>query len=260
MTNAAHEQQSYYERTAAEYDTNHLREPEHEFSLSQLLGIVRYHGFSSLLDVGAGTGRVLRHAKQHLDGVKLCGIEPVAALRAVGYANGLSPDELREGNALQLDFPDNSWDVVCAFGILHHIKDPEAAILEMCRVARHGVFFSDMNNYGCGSVAQRVLALGLRSIGLWKPFQFVKNGFKYEKFSPGDGIFYSYSVFDSLRTIRKKFPQTHIANTRASCDHLLAGSSHISVFAAHSSEALLDLSSTATSTDRRVATSSHFVS
>lgn len=243
MTNAVHEQQSYYERTAAEYDANHLREPEHEFSLAQLLGIIRYHHFRSLLDVGAGTGRVLRHAKHHLNGVNLCGIEPVAGLRAVGHANGLSPEELKEGNALHLDFPDDSWDVVCAFGILHHIEHPEAAIREMCRVARHGVFFSDMNNYGCGSIAQRMLALSLRSIGLWKPFQFAKNGFKYEKFSSGDGIFYSYSLFDSLPTIREKFPQTHIANTRASCDHLLGGSSHISVFAAKSLDALLDLSS-----------------
>ena len=44
-------QQQYYERTASDYDSLHLREPEHEFALSQLLGIVRYHGFKSLLDV-----------------------------------------------------------------------------------------------------------------------------------------------------------------------------------------------------------------
>lgn len=249
MNSAAEQQKRYYEQTACEYDENHLREPEHEFALAQLLGIMRYHGFKTLLDVGTGTGRVLRHAKHHLEGVALCGIEPVAALRDVGHSHGLTRSELRDGNALNLEFEDNSWDVVCAFGILHHIKDPEAAVLEMCRVARHGVFFSDMNNYGCGSLPQRGLAQLLRAVGLWRGFQYVKNGFKYEKSSPGDGIFYSYSLFDSLPAIRRKFPQTHIANTRASCDHLLLGSSHLSVFAAKSLDALLDLSSTANQSD-----------
>lgn len=242
MKNASDQQELYYEQTARNYDAMHLRESEHEFSLAQLIGIMRYHGFQSLLDVGAGTGRVLRHAKRHLSGVKVAGIEPVAALRDVGYANGLAPEELQEGNALNLQYPDDSWDVVCAFGILHHIKDPNAAILEMCRVARHGVFFSDMNNYGCGSLAQRSLAQILRTLGLWRSFQYIKNGFKYEKSSVGDGVFYSYSLFDSLGTIRRKFPQTHIANTKDSANHLLFASSHISVFAAKSADALLECS------------------
>lgn len=238
MTDAADRQRSYYEQNAKDYDEMHLRESEHEYALAQLLGIVRYHGFRSLLDVGAGTGRVLRHAKHHLPFATISGVEPVEGLREIGYANGLTREELRDGTALDLQFPDNSWDVVCAFGILHHIADPEAAIREMCRVARHGVFFSDMNNYGCGSLAQRGFAHLLRTFGLWKPFQYVKNGGKYEKYSEGDGIFYSYSLFDSLHTIRKKFPQTHIGNTKGTSGHLLLSCSHVSVFAAKSSEAL----------------------
>jgi ubiquinone/menaquinone biosynthesis C-methylase UbiE len=240
MNSAVDKQQRYYEKTATEYDSNHLREPEHEIALAQLLGIMQYHGFKSLLDVGAGTGRVLRHAKHHLQGVTLCGIEPVAALRDVGYSHGLAPEELREGNALHLDFSDNSWDVVCAFGILHHIKDPEAAITEMCRVARYGVFFSDLNNYGCGSLIQRSIAQSLRSLGLWRSFQFLKNGGKFEKFSEGDGLHYSYSLFDSLPTIRRKFPQTYIMNTKGTSDDLYRSCPNISVFAAASEESLLE--------------------
>jgi len=242
MKSAIDQQQSYYETTADNYDEMHLGESEHEYALAQLLGIMRYHGFNSLLDVGAGTGRVLRHARRHLPGVKVVGIEPVAGLRAVGYANGITGEELREGNALNLEYDDDSWDVVCAFGILHHISDPEAAIREMCRVARHGVFFSDMNNYGCGSVCQRTLAHVLRTLHLWRLFQYVKNGGKHEKYSDGDGIFYSYSLFDSINTIREKFPQTHIGNTKGSSSHLLLGCSHISIFAARSDNALLECS------------------
>lgn len=238
-------QQQYYERTASDYDSLHLREPEHEFALSQLLGIVRYHGFKSLLDVGAGTGRVLRHAMPHLPGVKLAGLEPVKGLREVGHQQGLSPEQLMEGNALELDMEDDSWDVVCAFGILHHIPDPSVAIREMCRVARHGVFFSDLNNYGCGSLPQRVFAHALRATHLWRPFQYAKNGFKFEKYSEGDGIHYSYSLYDSLGTIGEKFPQIQICNTKGTSKHPFFSCSHVSVFGAKSLEALTRASAAA---------------
>jgi len=232
------EQIDYYERTAKDYDSMHLAETEHELALAQLIGIMRHYGYRSLLDVGAGTGRVLRLGKIHLEGVKIHGVEPVDGLREVAYLKGVSPEELKNGNALNLDFPDGSWDIVCAFGILHHIPSPEKAIAEMCRVAKHGVFFSDLNNYGCGSSAQRLLSRALRRVGLWRPFQYIKNGGKYEKYSEGDGIHYSYSLFDSLSTIRRKFPQIHLTNTKGSDPDLYRGCSHVSVFAVENDDAL----------------------
>lgn len=238
MTSATNEQRAYYERTAAEYDSMHLRESEHEFALAQLLGLMKFYSFDSLLDVGSGTGRVPRFAKRDLPGVRVCGLEPVAGLREIGYQNGLGPDELMDGNALSLADPDDSWDIVCAFGILHHIPEPEVAIAEMCRVAKHGVFFSDLNNYGCGSLPQRALAQTLRMLRLWRPFQYIKNGGKYEKYSEGDGVHYSYSLFDSLPTIRRKFSQIHLSNTKGDSPNLFRGCSHISVFAVSDPAAL----------------------
>ncbi len=238
MSDNQNDQRDYYERTATRYDEMHLEESEHEFALAQLLGFTRYFKYESLLDVGAGTGRVLRHAKSELPKVRIAGIEPVAGLREMGHRSGIPEAELTDGNALDLQHADNSWDIVCAFGILHHIPDPEKAIAEMCRVARHGVFFSDLNNYGCGSLPQRLLSQTLRSVKLWRPFQYVKNGGKHEKFSEGDGIHYSYSLFDSLATIRKKFPQIHLTNTKGSSPDLFRGCSHVSVFAVADGEAL----------------------
>lgn len=239
MSTSVAEQREYYERTAANYDEMHLHETEHEFALSQLMGIMRFYGFESLLDVGSGTGRVPRYAKHELPGVRVKGVEPVAGLREIGLSNGLSADELVDGNALSLPDEDNSWDIVCAFGILHHIAEPDKAIREMCRVARHGVFFSDLNNFGCGSLGQRAFSQTLRMFRLWRPFQFLKNGGKYEKFSEGDGIHYSYSLFDSLNCIREKFPQIHITNTKGSSSNLFRGCSHVSVFAVPDQDSLL---------------------
>lgn len=238
MKPAAEQQKEYYERTASTYDEMHLAEGEHEFALSQLLGLMRYFSFDSLLDVGAGTGRVLRHAKDHIPNVKIGGVEPVKGLRDIGHQSGLSLEELREGNALSLAYEDNSWDIVCAFGILHHIAEPDKAIAEMCRVARYGVFFSDLNNFGCGSAGQRMFSQALRSLHLWRPFQYVKNGGKFQKFSEGDGIHYSYSLFDSLPMIRQTFPQVHLTNTKGTSPDLFRGCSHVSVFATKSEGSL----------------------
>lgn len=238
---AIRRQREYYAQTAEKYDELHLREPEHEFALAQLSGILGYYDFNSLLDVGAGTGRVLRHVGALKDSMKVTGIEPVEALRKIGHKEGVAATDLIDGDALKLPFEDDSWDIVCAFGILHHIPDPNRAIREMCRVAKHGVFFSDLNAYGCGSAAQRMVAQTLHKLRLWKPFQWLKNGGKLDKFSEGDGVYYSYSLFDSLADIKKKFPQTHISNTRGSAPGIYRGCSHLSVFAVKSDHALGDL-------------------
>jgi len=238
---AVEKQRKYYAQTADEYDSMHLHESEHEFALANLSGLLAYYQFDSLLDVGSGTGRVLRHAKGIKRDLKVGGIEPVAELREVGYRNGIAQDALIDGDANELPFETNSWDVVCSFGILHHIPEPERAIGEMCRVAKHGVFFSDLNNYGCGSLAQRAFSQTLRMLRLWKPFQWVKNGGKMDKYSEGDGVHYSYSLFDSLNTIKEKFPQTFIMNTADNSPNIFRGCSHLSVFAVKSAEQLKQL-------------------
>ena len=239
--NAVQRQREYYAQTAAKYDQMHLSEPEHEIALAQLSGYLNHYQFDSLLDVGAGTGRVLRHLGSHNPKLKVCGVEPVAELREIAYHNGVAKEEMIDGDATRLDLADNSWDVVCAFGILHHIENPELAVAELCRVARKAVFISDCNNFGCGSLAQRSFAQTLHRLGLWRRFQWVKNGGRYDKYSEGDGVHYSYSLFDSLKTIEKKFPQYHLTNTRDSAPNLYRRCANVSVFAVESSDALVDL-------------------
>jgi SAM-dependent methyltransferase len=45
---------------------------------------------------------------------------------------------VREGNAEQLPFPDDAFDLVVASGVLHHTPDVRRAIRECCRVLRPG--------------------------------------------------------------------------------------------------------------------------
>ena len=234
---ARERQQVYYAETAKSYDAAHLHEPEHEIALAQMEGLVRFHGFESLLDVGSGTGRVLRRFQALQSTMQLAGIEPVEALREVAYSHGIPRDMLVAGDACELNYPENSVDIVCAFGVLHHIREPNKAVAEMCRVAKKAIFLSDLNNYGCGSLAQRVLAQTLRTLGLWKSFQWIKNGGRLEKYSEGDGVHYSYSLRDSVDVIRSKFSQIHFMNTKGSHFDLYRRCSHWSVFGTRATSA-----------------------
>jgi hypothetical protein len=67
----------------------------------------------------------------------------------------------------------------------------------MLRVARTAVVIVDCNRFAQGSWPVRLLKLFLYKIGLWNAFNFVRtNGQRYQ-ISEGDGLFYSYSVYDS---------------------------------------------------------------
>ena len=142
----------------------------------------------SLLDVGSGTGRALLHLTRKFAAspVVFNGIEPSAALREIAYSKGLSAAQLMDGDALALAFPADSVDVVCSFGVLHHVADHRRAVEEMTRVAKRGVFISDANNMGQGPIRSRFIKQVLRAFGLWRMFDYVRTGFKGYHYSVGD--------------------------------------------------------------------------
>ncbi|MEM8680717.1 MAG: class I SAM-dependent methyltransferase [Planctomycetota bacterium] len=208
-------QRRYYARTAEQYDDLHVdTADEHAFALAWLVAVLDHFQIQSVLDIGSGTGRAVMVLKQRCPHVRIVGVEPVAELREQGYAKGLTTEELVAGDATQLDFEAGTFDLVCEFGVLHHIKRPEAAVGEMLRVARKAIFISDSNNFGQGSSVGRAVKQTLRSLGLWKLFDLVKTGGKGYTLSEGDGLAYSYSVFDNYRQIRARCRQVHLLNTQ----------------------------------------------
>src|SRR5437660_408922 len=128
---------------------------EHFFALAFLVASVHHFKIGSVLDVGSGTGRAISHIKERVPDLPVIGIEPVQELREVGYRTGLTHDELIDGDVMSLGFEDGAFDLVCAFGVLHHIKCPARAVTEMLRVARKAIFISDSNNFGQGSLLSR---------------------------------------------------------------------------------------------------------
>jgi ubiquinone/menaquinone biosynthesis C-methylase UbiE len=191
--------------------------------------MVGYLGVRSVLDIGSGTGRGILQVKSSYPGLKVIGIEPSEALRQVGYAKGLSQQELIDGDAQQLDFADGEFDLVCEFGALHHMPDPQKAVSEMLRVAGKAIFISDGNNFGQGGVAGRTAKQLLRSLHLWGVADFIKTRGRGYSISELDGLFYSYSVFSDYPQISRACKSVHIMNSTAAGMNLYRTATHIAL-------------------------------
>ena len=192
-------QRRYYSETASRYETMHAQEGATDaFSQAFIHSILRLFQVQSVLDVGSATGCGLRDFRKALPDVFVCGVEPVAALLQQGRAAGnLSCVSVLQASGETLPFPDNSFDAVCESATLHHVPNPSAVVREMLRVARKVVVIADSNRFGQGSWPARLLKLLLYKIGLWRTFDFLRTRGKRYQISEGDGLFYSYSVYDS---------------------------------------------------------------
>ena len=104
--------------------------------------ILRPRSGDRLLDVGCGTGEVVR-ALAGLVGAhgKVVGVEPSATMldearRRTG--NSTLPVEFRSGDISRLDFSDATFDGVACERVLQHLAAPHTAIGELVRVTRPG--------------------------------------------------------------------------------------------------------------------------
>jgi len=73
----------------------------------------------------------------------------------------------------------------------------------MLRVAKKAVFISDSNRFGQGSRAARLIKLCLYKSRLWGIFNYLNTSGRGYLISEGDGLAYSYSVYDSFEEIAR---------------------------------------------------------
>lgn len=212
MDKSAELQRKYYESTAHGYDTSHV-EREHVVALHMLAAFVEMNQVRSILDVGAGTGRAMRFLKERFPGMEVKGIEPVDALRQRGHAQGIPEEDLIAGDGSALPFADGAFDLVCEFAVLHHVRDPDKVVAEMTRVAARMIAISDCNFLGQGPAWLRMAKLGIWGAGLWRVADWLKTRGKGYTYSEGDGIAYSYSVFQSLPQVRAAWKDVQIYPT-----------------------------------------------
>jgi ubiquinone/menaquinone biosynthesis C-methylase UbiE len=206
-------QASYYEATASRYDAMHTsdKDAEHSKALAFIDAVSNLCNCNTFLDVGAGTGRGVRFF--HEKGRYIRGIEPVSALIAVAESSGLPSGLISQGSGYHLPFENHSFDAVFECGVLHHVKDPAAVVSEMTRVAKRAIFLSDSNRFGQGSPAMRLIKLALYKTHLWNIARFAQTKGKMYHLSEGDGLAYSYSVFDSYAQLASWADRIEILST-----------------------------------------------
>jgi SAM-dependent methyltransferase len=224
-------QRQHYAQTAVSYDTDLGQSPEHELALYFLLSAIDSARAESLLDVGAGTGRGLRFLMQHRPEMRLAGVEPVEELRNIACSKGIPAEWLVSGNGYKLPFPDESFDIVTEFGVLHHVEKPELLVREMIRVARYGVFLSDTNNLGQGRLSGRLLKNAFYWLGLWKFFSLIRTRGRGSVFEPNDGLWYYYTLFSHFSELKEKCHSVHVMNTRGTTATPWFSASHSVLFA-----------------------------
>lgn len=223
-------QRAYYARTSGQYDSMHSHGGhEHDFALAFMLSMISHLDVGSVLDIGCGTGRALLRIKSTYPDLAAVGVEPSRELRGIGHSRGLSERELVDGDAQHLAHSDGAFDLVCEFGALHHIPDPEQAVSEMLRVASKAIFISDSNNFGQGGFLSRTTKQLLRSLRLWPAADFIKTRGKGYLISEGDGLAYSYSVFNNYAQIAEGCRSVHILNTVPAGKNAYRSASHVAL-------------------------------
>jgi len=95
---------------------------------------------SAVLDVGCGTGRLLRRAAVRWPAAQLIGVDPARGM--VDVAQRLTPSgDIHQAFAESLPLGDASVDVVLSSISMHHWRDASQAMLEVARVLRpEGLF------------------------------------------------------------------------------------------------------------------------
>ncbi len=89
-----------------------------------------------ILDVGCGTGRLLRTASERFPGAALKGVDPAVGMveRARAVSDGRFDVEL--GTAEQLPFAAGEFDLVFSTMTFHHWADQRQGVAEIARVLK----------------------------------------------------------------------------------------------------------------------------
>jgi len=165
--------------------------------------------------VGCGTGRGIGYFLERHPGLTIRAVEPVQELIDQCQRKGIPADLVLCARGEELPFPDKCFDAVCEFGVLHHVREPDLVVREMMRVARRAIFLSDSNRFGGGRLPLRWAKLLLHKAGLWNAAYFLKTGGKGFRTSEGDGVSFSYSIFDSYGLLSEWADRVMVIPTKA---------------------------------------------
>ncbi len=124
------------------------RDYEHDAEVIALDKMLRGKHFKHAVDVGGGYGRLSAVLTQYADKVTLA--EPSQQQLDIGkeFLKDFPTVERKLMQADDLQFQDNSIDLVAVVRVLHHLPDPSAEFAEIARILKPGgYFFFEFANY-----------------------------------------------------------------------------------------------------------------
>lgn len=128
-----------FSRWAPTYDRHYLQrlifEPAQKTVLD--LSAAEVPSPTAILDVGCGTGRLLRAADERFPGTRLEGIDAAEGMIDQARASG-GRANFQVATAERLPFPEAQFDLVFSTMTFHHWADQQRGIAEIARVLKPG--------------------------------------------------------------------------------------------------------------------------
>ncbi|MFC1633126.1 class I SAM-dependent methyltransferase [Patescibacteria group bacterium] len=132
----------------------YIKEIDHNFviTLSKLIP-----KNSKILDVGCGTGSILKLLKGRRKDLRLFGLDSSSFMVSEARQRNIT---IKLGDAKKIPYADSSFDVVLSSSLLHHIDHPIIAIREMLRVTKKEgqVIIRDLRRPKSNNDLERILS------------------------------------------------------------------------------------------------------
>ncbi|OHD56598.1 MAG: hypothetical protein A2Y33_03630 [Spirochaetes bacterium GWF1_51_8] len=193
-----------FDTIAADYDDTRYGNP---LLLDRLTEVLRemMPPKPLILDLGAGTGIFSVRFAKFAETVYACDISEgmLKLLIAKAESEKIKNIVPIRGNALDLPFPDNMFDIVTAFHVLHLIKDAEKAASEIWRVLKPGGSFLTQTPefHDAGKSPSSVMDSLYNKLADERKIGLVKSpGWGRDDFLPGlEKVFGNYRAIDDSR-------------------------------------------------------------
>ncbi len=143
MTTAQHKHDiGHFDRWSSSYERSWMQralfDPAHRATLALAASLVPQP--ATILDIGCGTGKLLRRARTHWPDAQLIGVDPANGM--VEMAKRLTPiATFFQGAGEALPLADASVDLAMSTISFHHWRDQAAGVREIARVLRPGGVF-----------------------------------------------------------------------------------------------------------------------
>ena len=123
------------------------------------------------IDIGCGTGVFTEELIKHCSPAAVTAIDPSPDQIAFARKRpGLEMVEFRVGDAQDLPYADNSFDIAFMALVVHFVPDPSRAVAEMARVVRSdGWVATYVWDYSIGGSPTAPLTAAMKSLGLKSP-------------------------------------------------------------------------------------------